>query len=135
MTISVLAQFNPNKILTCALCCSAAGLFYHCPFSICVESVSCLLNGNSPRKNILTFASDFHLGIDVRHSSRERERQIVRWLEQIRPTAEAIYLLGDLFDFWFEYKTVVPRGFVRLMGKLGTLRDEGIPIYAIYRES
>ncbi len=76
------------------------------------------------------FASDFHLGIDVRYTSREREQQLVRWLEHIRPTAEAIYLLGDIFDFWFEYKSVVPRGFVRLLGKLGTLRDEGIPIYA-----
>lgn len=75
------------------------------------------------------FASDFHLGIDARMSSLERERQIVRWLEQIRKDAEAIYLVGDVFDFWFEYKRAVPKGFVRLLGKLAELRDSGIPIY------
>ena len=76
------------------------------------------------------FASDFHLGIDARLTSRERERLIVRWLEDIRHDAEAIYLVGDIFDFWFEYKRVVPKGFVRLLGKLAELRDSGIPIYA-----
>ncbi len=75
------------------------------------------------------FASDFHLGVDARLSSREREKQLVRWLEHIRKDAEAIYLLGDVFDFWFEYRTVVPKGFVRLLGKLAELRDQGIPIY------
>ena len=75
------------------------------------------------------FASDFHLGIDARLSSREREKQLVRWLEQIRKDAHSIYLVGDVFDFWFEYKTVVPKGYVRLLGKLAELRDEGIPIY------
>ena len=75
------------------------------------------------------FASDFHLGVDARLSSRDRERQIVRWLEQIRHDAAAIYLVGDLFDFWFEYNTVVPKGFVRLLGKLAELRDAGISIY------
>ncbi|MCB0568904.1 MAG: UDP-2,3-diacylglucosamine diphosphatase [Phaeodactylibacter sp.] len=75
------------------------------------------------------FASDFHLGVDARLSSREREQQIVRWLEQIRPDAAAIYLAGDVFDFWFEYRTVVPKGYLRLLGKLAELRDTGIPIY------
>jgi UDP-2,3-diacylglucosamine hydrolase len=75
------------------------------------------------------FASDFHLGIDARLSSRDREKQIVRWLDQIRVDAHSIYLVGDVFDFWFEYKTVVPKGYVRLLGKLAALRDEGIPIY------
>lgn len=75
------------------------------------------------------FASDFHLGVDARLSSREREQQIVRWLEQIRKDAEAIYLVGDVFDFWFEYRTVVPKGCLRLLGKLAELRDAGIPIY------
>ncbi|PHN01190.1 UDP-2,3-diacylglucosamine diphosphatase [Flavilitoribacter nigricans] len=75
------------------------------------------------------FASDFHLGINGKLSSREREQQIVRWLEHIEGDAEAIYLVGDVFDFWFEYRTVVPRGFTRLLGKLATLRDQGIPIY------
>lgn len=75
------------------------------------------------------FASDFHLGIDAKFTSREREQQIVRWLEMIRADAAAIYLVGDVFDFWFEYTKVVPKGFVRLLGKLAELRDAGIPIY------
>lgn len=75
------------------------------------------------------FASDFHLGVNARLTSSERERQMVRWLDEISQDAEAIYLVGDIFDFWFEYKTVVPKGFVRLLGKLAELRDQNIPIY------
>ncbi len=75
------------------------------------------------------FASDFHLGIDARLSSRAREAQLVRWLEQIREDAAEIFLVGDLFDFWFEYKHAVPRGYVRFLGKLAELRDAGIPIH------
>ena len=80
-------------------------------------------------RNRTYFASDFHLGVDARLSSREREAQIVRWLEQIREDAAAIYLVGDLFDFWFEYRSVVPKGYVRVIGKLAELRDAGIPIF------
>ena len=80
-------------------------------------------------KNKIYFASDFHLGIDAKWSSREREQQIVRWLDQIKEDAAAIYLVGDLFDFWFEYRAVVPKGFVRFLGKLAELRDLGIPIF------
>lgn len=75
------------------------------------------------------FASDFHLGVKGRLPSAERERQIVRWLDLVSQDAEAIYLVGDVFDFWFEYKTVVPKGYVRLFGKLAELRDGGLPIY------
>lgn len=75
------------------------------------------------------FVSDFHLGVDAKLTSKEREKQIVRWLDQIKTDAEAIYLVGDVFDFWFEYKRVVPKGYVRLLGKLAELRDAGIPIY------
>ena len=75
------------------------------------------------------FASDFHLGIDARVTSAERERQIVRWLDAIAADAAEIYLVGDVFDFWFEYHTVVPKGYVRLFGKLAELRDAGLPIY------
>ncbi|MEO1260416.1 MAG: UDP-2,3-diacylglucosamine diphosphatase [Bacteroidota bacterium] len=75
------------------------------------------------------FVSDFHLGTDGRLTSREREKQIVRWLETIQQDAEELYLVGDVFDYWFEYKKVVPKGFVRLLGKLGELRDGGLPIY------
>ncbi len=75
------------------------------------------------------FASDFHLGVDARLTSREREKQIVRWLEQIRHDAAAIYLVGDVFDFWYEYRTAIPKGYSRLLGKLAELRDDDIPIY------
>ena len=76
----------------------------------------------------LYFASDFHLGIPSAAESLEREKRIVRWLESIAPTAERIYLVGDLFDFWFEYKDVVPRGYTRLLGTLARLKDKGIEI-------
>lgn len=76
------------------------------------------------------FASDFHLGIDGHLPARERERQVVRWLDAIAPQAQAVYLVGDLFEFWFEYSTVVPKGFSRFLGKLAELRDGGLPIYA-----
>ena len=75
------------------------------------------------------FASDFHLGIDVKYSSKEREKQIVEWLDLVKQDAEEIYLVGDLFDFWFEYKRVVPKGHVRLLGKLAELSDRGIKFY------
>ena len=81
-----------------------------------------------PGKKIY-FASDFHLGIPDYDSSLEREKKIVRWLDTIKHDAEEIYLLGDVFDFWFEYKTVVPRGFVRLLGKIAELTDAGIPVH------
>lgn len=76
------------------------------------------------------FASDFHLGIHAKESSRDREASIVRWLNNIARDADEIYLLGDLFDYWFEYKSVIPKGFVRLLGKLAELRDQGIAIHA-----
>ncbi len=81
-----------------------------------------------PGKKIY-FASDFHLGNDAKYTSREREAQIVRWLDQIKEDAAEIYLVGDVFEFWFEYSTVVPKGYVRLLGKLAELSDSGIPIH------
>ncbi len=75
------------------------------------------------------FASDFHFGMQGKLSSAEREKQVVRWLDQCSRDAEAIYLLGDVFDFWFEYRTVMPKGYVRLLGKLAELRDAGLPIF------
>ncbi len=80
-------------------------------------------------KKKIYFASDFHLGAKGKYSSKERERQIVRWLDQIKGDAEAIYLVGDVFDFWFEYATVVPKGYTRLLGKLAELSDSGIPLF------
>ncbi len=75
------------------------------------------------------FASDFHLGVDARLTSLDREKQICRWFDSISHDAEAIYLVGDVFDYWFEYKTVIPKGFTRILGKIGELRDGGIPMY------
>lgn len=75
------------------------------------------------------FASDFHFGIPDRKQSLERENIFINWLEQIRKDASEIYLMGDLFDFWFEYKTVVPRGYVRLLGKLAEISDSGVNIH------
>lgn len=74
------------------------------------------------------FASDFHLGVAGATGSPEREKQIVRWLDQIADDAEHLYLVGDLFDYWFEYRTVVPKGYLRLLGKLAELRDRGLPV-------
>ncbi len=76
------------------------------------------------------FASDFHLGVNARHNSLDREKKIVKWLHQVAPEADAIYLVGDLFEFWHEYQFVVPRGYVRLLGTLAELSDNGIPIHA-----
>ena len=75
------------------------------------------------------FASDQHLGAPTYEASLPREKKFVAWLNQVKKDAEVLFLLGDLFDFWFEYKTVVPRGFVRVLGKLAEIRDAGIPIY------
>jgi UDP-2,3-diacylglucosamine hydrolase len=75
------------------------------------------------------FVSDQHFGIPDYENSLIREKRFVLWLDQIKQDAEAIFLLGDLFDFWFEYKKVIPKGFVRVLGKLAEIRDSGIPIY------
>ncbi len=75
------------------------------------------------------FASDQHLGAPTHEASLPREKKFVAWLDEVKKDAEVIFLLGDLFDFWFEYKTVVPKGFVRVLGKLAEIRDAGIPIY------
>jgi len=74
------------------------------------------------------FASDFHLGIPDSLTSRERENCIVRWLDFIKADASEIFLMGDVFDFWFEYATVIPKGFIRFQGKLAELSDSGIKI-------
>jgi UDP-2,3-diacylglucosamine hydrolase len=69
------------------------------------------------------------LGTPNHESSLIREKRICQFLDEKQAEMEALYLVGDIFDFWFEYKTVVPKGFVRLLGKLAALRDAGIPIY------
>ncbi len=75
------------------------------------------------------FASDQHFGAPTIEQSKVREQKFVNWLDTIKADAEAIFLLGDLFDFWFEYKKVVPKGFIRVLGKLAELKDSGIQIY------
>ena len=75
------------------------------------------------------FASDQHLGAPTPEASLPREKKFVAWLDAIKEDAGSVFLLGDLFDFWFEYKTVVPKGFVRVLGKLAELKDAGIDIY------
>lgn len=80
-------------------------------------------------KKKIYFASDFHLGVPDHDSSLEREKKLVAWLDMARGDAEAIYLMGDLFDFWFEYRTAIPRGYARLLGKLAEITDSGIPVH------
>lgn len=75
------------------------------------------------------FASDFHLGAPDYESSLVREKKIVDWLNHIQDSAAEIFLVGDLFDFWFEYKRAIPRGFVRIQGKIAELTDAGIPVH------
>ncbi|HRP90554.1 MAG TPA: UDP-2,3-diacylglucosamine diphosphatase [Edaphocola sp.] len=81
-----------------------------------------------PKGKKIFFASDFHLGIPNKADSLIREKIICDWLDSIKDEAYKIYLLGDIFDVWFEYKRAVPKGYVRFLGKLAALRDADIPI-------
>jgi UDP-2,3-diacylglucosamine hydrolase len=82
-----------------------------------------------PTGKKIYFISDFHLGVPDHARSLEREKKIVRWLNKIQSDAAIIYLMGDVFDYWFEYKHAVPKGYVRLLGKLAELSDSGIEIH------
>ena len=84
---------------------------------------------NIPSGKKIYFASDNHLGAPNKEASLPREKEFVKWLDTVKEDAAAIFLLGDLFDFWFEYKHVVPKGFVRVLGKLAEISDSGIPIH------
>jgi UDP-2,3-diacylglucosamine hydrolase len=75
------------------------------------------------------FASDFHLGLKAGPDPAGREKKVVRWLNSVAPDAREIYLLGDVFDFWWEYKLVVPRGFTRFLGTISNITDSGIPVH------
>lgn len=79
-------------------------------------------------KNVY-FISDAHLGCLALQHRRQQERRLVRFLDEIKGKAGALYLLGDMFDFWFEYRTVVPRGFTRFLGKISELTDMGIEVH------
>jgi len=81
------------------------------------------------KKNKIYFASDVHLGLPDHKESLVREKRFVQWLDRIKHDAREIVLLGDIFDFWFEYKRAIPRGFTRFLGKLCELTDSGIPVH------
>lgn len=82
-----------------------------------------------PAGKKIFFLSDFHLGAPDAASSLEREKQVVRFLDEIKKDAAEIFLAGDMFDFWYEYRKVVPKGYTRLLGKLAELTDAGIPMH------
>lgn len=86
-----------------------------------------MMEGTVAKK--IYFLSDFHLGAPNYESSLIREKKVVAFLESIKHTAAEIFIVGDMFDFWFEYKTTVPKGYTRLLGKLAELTDAGIPIH------
>lgn len=75
------------------------------------------------------FVSDTHLGMDATTTSLEREKLLVRWLEEVSKDAKAIFMVGDIFDFWFEWRRVIPKGYTRLLGKLSELCDRGVKIH------
>ncbi|HEY5589947.1 MAG TPA: UDP-2,3-diacylglucosamine diphosphatase [Paludibacter sp.] len=78
---------------------------------------------------MIYFISDAHLGSLLVKDPRAQEKKLVDWFDSVKNDATAIYLLGDMFDFWYEYRTVVPKGFVRFLGKLAELNDAGIEIH------
>ena len=82
-----------------------------------------------PINKKIYFSSDNHLGAPSIEESHAREKIFVSWLDSIKDDADIIFLLGDLFDFWFEYKEAIPKGFTRVLGKLAELSDSGIKIY------
>lgn len=84
---------------------------------------------NIPPGKKVYFLSDFHLGAPDAAASLVREKRIVEFLEEIRKDAAVIFIVGDMFDFWYEYRIVVPKGYVRLLGKLAEITDSGIPIH------
>ncbi len=81
------------------------------------------------RDKKIYFLSDFHLGAPNAQSSLVREKKIIAFLDEIKADAEQIFIVGDLFDFWYEYKKVVPKGYVRILGKMAEITDAGIPIH------
>ena len=80
-------------------------------------------------KEKVYFASDFHLGVPDFETSLAREKRIIKWLDKCMKDAKAIFLVGDLFDFWFEYNHTVPKGFTRFLGKLAEVSDAGIELH------
>lgn len=97
------------------------------PYFLFMSSLKIELANNKK----IYFASDFHLGLSAASPDKEtiREKKIISWLELIENDAQAIFLVGDIFDFWYEYKHAIPKGFVRFLGKIADLSDKGIDIY------
>lgn len=91
------------------------------------SNLSAAIGGQGAKK--IFFLSDFHLGAPDAVKSLEREKIVVRFLDEIKEEASAVFIVGDMFDFWYEYKRVVPKGHVRLLGKLASLTDAGIPVH------
>ncbi len=83
----------------------------------------------SLNRDSIYFVSDMHFGVPDRESSFKREKLFVKWLEKISEDASDIYIMGDMFDFWFEWKHVVPKGYIRLLGKMAELSDKGIKLH------
>ena len=88
-----------------------------------------LLQGDRRFRGKIFFLSDFHLGVPDAERSLEREKLVVRFLDEIKHEADTIFIVGDMFDFWYEYRKVVPRGHVRLLGKIAELTDAGVSIH------
>ena len=82
-----------------------------------------------PEKGKIYFISDVHLGAPALPNNHEREMLFAQWLDDIKEDVAELYLVGDIFDFWYEYKKVVPRGFTRILGRIADLTDRGIPVH------
>jgi len=80
-------------------------------------------------KGKIYFISDVHLGAPAFNDNRERELLLAKWLDEINEDVAELYLMGDIFDFWWEYKKVIPRGFTRILGRIANLTDRGIPVH------
>ncbi|MCK3685857.1 UDP-2,3-diacylglucosamine diphosphatase [Maribellus sp. YY47] len=80
-------------------------------------------------KGLIYFVSDVHLGAPALKNNRERELLFARWLDEIKDDVAELYLMGDIFDFWYEYRKVAPRGFTRILGRIADLTDRGIPVH------
>lgn len=87
------------------------------------------INLTLPDGKKVYFISDLHLGAPVFKDQKERECRLVRWLEEIRPDCGILFLLGDIFDFWFEYKRAVPKGYIRFLAKICEFTDQGVPVH------
>ena len=79
-------------------------------------------------RTLTYFISDLHIGAGYIADSHEHQRRLSQWLESIAPRARTIYMLGDILDYWYEYRSVVPRGYIRFLGTLARLADEGVEI-------